>query len=84
MTLSREQREYGEANAKAKAFSLANPPGTPVRFWPGARLGEGQFSRIRSSAWALLSGQAIVCVDGYPGGIALSHVEVLGPEGRES
>jgi hypothetical protein len=76
VSLSRDQREYGEGNTRAERFNAANPIGTPVRYWPGVRDGEGRESVTRSPAWALLSGQAIVCVEGYAGGIALTHVEV--------
>jgi hypothetical protein len=77
MGLTRAQRDYAEADAKAKAFTAANPVGTLVRFWPGVRAGEGRESAIRSDAWALLSGHVIVCVEAYPGGIDIGHVEPI-------
>lgn len=51
--------------------------GDPVRYWPGVREGEGTESRLRSAAWVLGSGEPVVKVDGYAGGIALTHVEPL-------
>lgn len=48
--------------------------GTPVRYWPGAREGEGIRSVTRTPAWTLGSGDPVVSVKGYPGGIHLSHV----------
>ena len=59
----------------ASAFNEANPMGTPVRFWPGARVGDGRPSRTRSRAWVMPSGHAVVLVEGYAGGIALTHVD---------
>lgn len=54
------------------------PSGTLVRYWPGAREGAGTISRTRSEVWELGHGTPVVKVDGYSGGIALTHVEVLG------
>ena len=67
-------------------FNRRAPIGTTVRFWPGAREGEGRIAKTRTPAW-LMTSAVVVSVEGYPGGIALSHVEVLGstelePEGR--
>lgn len=57
-------------------FNLRVPIGTPVRFWSGARQGEGKVSKTRTRAWSTPSA-AMVSVEGYPGGIALTHVEVV-------
>lgn len=51
------------------------PEGTPVRFWPGARVGEGRLSVTRTPIWKMGSGTEVVSVEGYPGGIALTHIE---------
>jgi len=59
-------------------FNRRAPVGTPVRFWPGAREGEGRISKTRTPAW-LMSSAVVVSVEGYPGGIALSHIELLQP-----
>lgn len=58
-------------------FNRRHEIGTPVRFWPGARVGEGRRSRTRSAAWELESGDAVVLVEDYSGGIALTHVQVI-------
>lgn len=81
---TREERAYARAVGEAADFTARYPVGTPVRYWPGVRdEGSARLSTIRSAAWALLSGQAIVKVAGYPGGIALSHVEPM-PQTHES
>lgn len=51
--------------------------GTPVRYWPGVREGEGILSKTRSPAWELGHGEAVVLIEGKSGGVALSHVEVV-------
>lgn len=51
------------------------PVGTPVTFWPGEIKGPGRKGRIRSEVWTV-GGQPVVKVDGYPGGIALTHIKV--------
>jgi hypothetical protein len=51
--------------------------GTPVTYWPGDRTGPGRTSVTASPAWVLPSGAAVVEVDGYPGGIALTHIEPI-------
>lgn len=68
---------------EADEFNARHPVGTPVLFWPGAREGEGRASFTRTPAW-LMSSAVVVSVDDYPGGIALSHIEVIGSSERES
>lgn len=51
------------------------PIGTPVTYWPGVRQGAGRESRTRTPVW-LVSGKPCVSVEGYPGGIALTHIKV--------
>ena len=64
------------ANRKAVArFNRDHPIGTPVRFWPGVRSGEGRPSRTRSQAQILSGHTPVVWVEGYAGCIALTHVE---------
>lgn len=62
-------------------LELANgdrlPVGTPVLFWPGARRGEGRRSVTRTPIWKMGSGTEVVSVEGYPGGIALTHIEPI-------
>lgn len=52
-------------------------PGTPVLAWPGSRESSPLVTRTRSEVWALPSGDRVVMVEGYAGGIALTHVDAL-------
>ena len=55
--------------------------GAVVHYWPGSRGAAPRVSRTRSEAWMLGDHTPVVMVEGYAGGIALTHVEVLdGPE----
>jgi hypothetical protein len=65
------------ARAVRDAWNEANPAGTPVLFWPGEKTGPGRPSRTRTEAWVMASGEPVVMVDGYAGGIALTHVEPI-------
>jgi hypothetical protein len=56
-------------------FNEQHPIGTPVRYWPAIRSGEGRESVTRTPA-RLVCGAPCVSVEGYPGAIALTHVEV--------
>ena len=62
-------------------LELANgdrlPVGTPVLFWPDATVGEGRPSVTRTPIWKMGSGTEVVSVEGYPGGIALTHIQTL-------
>lgn len=62
-------------------LELANgdrlPVGTPVRYWPGVRRGEGRISVTRTPIWKMGSGTEVASVEGYPGGIALTHIEII-------
>ena len=62
-------------------LELANgdrlPVGTPVLYWPGARVGEGRTSVTRTPIWKIGDGTEVVSVEGYPGGIALTHIQTL-------
>ena len=64
------------ASMSAAEFNRRYPVGTAVRYWPWVRDGAGRESATRTPAWELGSGQAVVSVDGYSGGIHLAHVEV--------
>ncbi|MCQ8831853.1 hypothetical protein [Streptomyces malaysiensis] len=66
----------------AEQFNSRYPVGTPVMAYPGARPekfpNEKRLqTRTRSVAWALGHGEPVVMVDGYAGGIALTHVDVI-------
>lgn len=68
-----------EEELLARDFNDAHPVGTRVRYWPGVREGRGRESVTRTPAWAI-AGAALVSVEGFPGGISLTHVEVLGDD----
>ena len=74
MSRTREQQRYDRGIRAADDFNARYPVGTPVTYWPGLREGTGRESVTRSAAWSTLSGHAVVCVEGYAGGIALTHV----------
>ncbi|WP_300680721.1 hypothetical protein [Nocardioides sp.] len=73
-------RRMGKTLRQVEQFNQIVPIGTPVLFWPGAREGEGRESKTRSEAWMLGGHTPAVMVEGYPGGIALSHVMGLPAE----
>lgn len=49
--------------------------GTPVLYWAGARVGEGRPSVTRTPIFKMGDGTEVVSVEGYPGGIALTHIQ---------
>lgn len=67
-------RRGGKNLRLMEQFNEICPIGTPVLYWPGERTGEGRKSKTRSEAWLLGGHTPVVMVEGYPGGIALSHV----------
>lgn len=75
--------KYERAVDEAAAFNKRHRAGTPVLFWPGIRPAVPQESITRGDAWALPSGDAVVRVQGRPGGMALTHIEVI-PQHSES
>jgi hypothetical protein len=58
------------------------PIGTLVTYWPGFNTEVGRKSFTRSEVWRLPSGQLVAMVDGYAGGIALTHITRLYPHKR--
>jgi len=52
------------------------PVGTRVLAFPGSRGGRAILTRTRSSV-GFIAGTPCVWVEGYAGGIALTHIEVL-------
>lgn len=72
----KESQKRPRAQLTARAWNVSYPVGTPVRFWPGVRSGDGELAVTRSEAWELGDGTPVVAVEGRAGGIALSHVEV--------
>ncbi|MGW1059330.1 hypothetical protein [Micromonospora rubida] len=61
----------------ARAFNDASPIGTPVRYWRGARDGDGRTARTRTAAQLLGGHTAVVWLDGVSGCIALTHVQPI-------
>jgi hypothetical protein len=55
------------------------PVGTPVRYWPGARHGKGIETVTRTPVF-MISNRPCVSVEGYPGGISLTHIERITTE----
>jgi aconitase B len=55
--------------------------GTPVLYWPGARVGPGRMSATRTRAWLLGDHTPVVMVEGFGGGVALTHVCPIPPGG---
>lgn len=60
----------------ADEFNAAHAVGALVRYWPGSRTGLGRMSHTRTPAWDVC-GHPVVSVEGYPGGIALTHVQIV-------
>ena len=73
-------RRAGKQQRLVEQFNELCPIGTPVLSWPGVREGEGRKSKTRSEAWMLGGHTPVVMVEGYSGGIALSHVMGYQPE----
>jgi len=71
-----------QAQRKCDAFNKAHPVGSTVRYWKGAREGEGNLGETRSEAHVLGEHTAVVWISGVAGCIALTHVEpVVEPKG---
>ena len=71
-----QPRRAGKNARTVEEFNARFPVGTPVLYWPGLREGDGRESVTRSEAWLMGGHTPVVMVDGYPGGIALTHVLV--------
>ncbi len=63
------------ANFDVQEFNEHNPIGTLVRYWTGAREGEGKLAKTDSAAHVLGGHTAVVWLAGVSGCIALTHVE---------
>ena len=59
----------------ADEFNATHPIGTPVIAFSGTREGRGMLTRTRTPAWTI-GKHAVVSVEGYAGGIALTHIIV--------
>jgi hypothetical protein len=73
-------RRSGKNTRHIAQFNRVCPVGSPVLYWPGDRRDEGRRSVTRSEAWLLGGHTPVVMVDGYSGGIALTHVVPFPPE----
>lgn len=58
----------------AEEWNHAHEPGTKVRYYPVAGETEHIETMTRSRAWTLGNGEAVVAVDGRPGGVSLRHL----------
>ncbi|MGW0312078.1 hypothetical protein [Streptomyces flavidovirens] len=79
--LAADQRE---GQAKADEWNRLHPIGTPVLAYPLTRPEDNDphfFTRLetvtRTPAWTLGHGEPVVSVEGYAGGICLTHVDVV-------
>lgn len=61
----------------AEEWNSAYPVGTAVTAYPLTRDDEPLYTRTRSQAWTLGHGAPVVAVEGYVGGIHLTHVDVI-------
>lgn len=57
------------------ALNFEYPVGTPVRYWTGAKQGEGKVSKTRSEVQSVSKTQAVVWVEGHSGCISMTHIE---------
>ncbi|MFI0897716.1 hypothetical protein [Streptomyces sp. NPDC020983] len=64
--------------ADADRWNARYPVGTPVTAYPLTRADEPLRTRTRTPAWRLGHGDSVVSVDGYAGGIHLTHVDPRG------
>lgn len=58
-----------------KNWNRDNPVGTPVRYWPGVREGDGKPATTRKPAQLIGGHTAVVWVTGETSFIRLTHVE---------
>lgn len=67
----------------ADEWNALHPVGTRVAAFPITRDEEPLITRTRTAAWEVGHGAAVVSVEGYAGGIALNHVDVI-EQGRDT
>jgi hypothetical protein len=62
------------------------PVGTPVRYWTGARKGDGKASRTRSTVQPLggEGGTSVVWVEGEGSCIAMTHIQPITEEALQA
>jgi len=73
----REKRITKKLQAEIGRFNKRCAVGGKVRYWTFVREGDGVVSTTRTEAQALGTHTAVVWVEGQPGCIALSHVEIV-------
>ncbi|MGW9245818.1 hypothetical protein [Streptomyces badius] len=79
---SRLEAAKRKGQKQADEFNARYPVGTPVMAYPLTRPGVNEhfFKELdtvtRTPAWILGDGEPVVSVEGYAGGICLSHVDV--------
>lgn len=62
----------------ADEFNAKYPVGTPVAAFVLTREDEPLLTTTRTPAWNLGHGIPVVSVDGYAGGICLTHIDIAG------
>lgn len=60
----------------AAEWNATHPVGTLVTAYPLTRTDRPRYTRTRSEAWTLGHGAPVVAVEGYGGGIHLTHVDI--------
>ncbi|TMR21311.1 hypothetical protein ETD85_51105 [Nonomuraea zeae] len=78
-----EQARQQARQAVVTEWNARVPVGTPVRYWTGARQGEGKPSRTRTAAIVLSGHTPVVWVEGEGSFIALTHVQPTDTEGPQ-
>jgi hypothetical protein len=68
----------GLAIVDADRWNARYPIGAPVTAYPATRTDEPLRTRTRTPAWRLHNGDSLVSVDGYAGGICLTHIDPRG------
>ncbi|WP_405461504.1 hypothetical protein OG786_29035 [Streptomyces sp. NBC_00101] len=81
---SRLEADKRKGQQQADKFNARFPIGTPVMAYPLTRPEDNNpsfFEELttvtRTPAWILGHGESVVSVEGYAGGICLSHVDVI-------
>ncbi|MGW2584542.1 hypothetical protein ACWCYZ_24985 [Streptomyces virginiae] len=85
MSHARREALKAKGQRKADAWNAKYPVGTPVTAYPGVRPEDPAApsmcttltTKTRSVAWPLGHGDVVVMVEGYSGGICLTHIDVI-------
>jgi hypothetical protein len=72
--------EHPTGELTAAEWNRLYPVGTAVTAYPGVRGEDPLTTRTRSNAWTLGGHTPVVSVDGYAGGISLTHVDPVATE----